>query len=45
MLEGERKRRKNKKKGGGGGKAGRGVVMEFALVCAGNLPILPRCHR
>lgn len=31
--------------GGGVGFAGEGCRMEFVLVCAGNLPVLPRCHR
>lgn len=31
--------------GGWGGRGGDGCRMEYALVCAGKLPVLPRCYR
>lgn len=31
--------------GGGGWGVGGGCRMEYALVCAGKLPVLPRCYR
>lgn len=57
VLEEERKRKKKEgsndvyvvntgggRRGSGGGVGG-GCRMEYALVCAGKLPVLPRCHR